>query len=113
MHSCISCAVASGAELSARRAFSSIARRSGRRRGRASPSCARPKTGSASRRQSGMPGFRLALPEVHGELLEVARDEAKLALARDPDFVSPRAEALRLLLYLFGCDEAVRLLRAG
>lgn len=64
-------------------------------------------------RQSGMPGFRLALPDVHSDLLEVARDEAKLALARDPDFSSGRAEALRLLLYLFGRDEAVRLMRAG
>ncbi|MGH6923548.1 MAG: ATP-dependent DNA helicase RecG [Propylenella sp.] len=64
-------------------------------------------------RQSGMPGFRIALPDVHAELLQVARDEAKLALARDPDFSSPRAEALRLLLYLFGRDDAVRLMRAG
>jgi ATP-dependent DNA helicase RecG len=64
-------------------------------------------------RQSGMPGFRIALPEVHGDLLEAARDEAKLALSRDPDFRSERAEALRLLLYLFGRDEAVRLMRAG
>ncbi len=64
-------------------------------------------------RQSGMPGFRIAFPEVHADLLEAARDEAKLALARDPDFVSPRAEALRLLLYLFGRDDAVRLMRAG
>src|SRR6185369_8461533 len=64
-------------------------------------------------RQSGMPGFRLALPEVHGDLLEVARDEAKLVLTRDPDFSSERAKALLLLLYLFGRDEAVRLMRAG
>jgi ATP-dependent DNA helicase RecG len=64
-------------------------------------------------RQSGVPNFRIALPEVHGELLEVARDEAKLTLARDPTFSSDRAEALRLLLYLFGRDEAVRLMRAG
>ncbi len=64
-------------------------------------------------RQSGMPGFRIALPEVHGDLLEAARDEAKLALTRDPDFTSDRAEALRLLLYLFGSDDAVRLMRAG
>jgi ATP-dependent DNA helicase RecG len=64
-------------------------------------------------RQSGMPGFRIALPEVHGELLAVARDEARLAISRDPDFSSARSEALRLLLYLFGRDEAVRLMRAG
>jgi len=64
-------------------------------------------------RQSGMPGFRLAVPEEHGDLLPLARDEAKLALARDPGFAGGRAEALRLLLYLFGRDEAVRLMRAG
>ena len=64
-------------------------------------------------RQSGMPGFRLAVPEVHGELLPIARDEAKLALAQDPDFSRERAEALRALLYLFGRDDAVRLMRAG
>jgi ATP-dependent DNA helicase RecG len=64
-------------------------------------------------RQSGMPGFRIALPETHGELLAAARDEAKLALTRDPSFTGGRAEALRLLLYIFGRDEAVRLMRAG
>ena len=64
-------------------------------------------------RQSGMPGFRIALPEIHGDLLVLARDEAKLMLARDPAFSSSRAESLRLLLYLFGRDDAVRLMRAG
>jgi ATP-dependent DNA helicase RecG len=64
-------------------------------------------------RQSGMPGFRMAIPELHGDLLALARDEAKLALARDPDLVSPRGQALRTLLYLFERDEAVRLIRAG
>jgi ATP-dependent DNA helicase RecG len=64
-------------------------------------------------RQSGMPGFRLAIPDLHGELLEVARANAKLALARDPTLATPRGEALRTLLYLFERDEAVRLLRAG
>ena len=39
-------------------------------------------------RQSGMPGFRLAIPELHGELLPAARDDAKLVLARDPDLDS-------------------------
>jgi len=64
-------------------------------------------------RQSGMPGFRLAVPALHGELLAMARDEAALALTRDPDLVSPAGEALRVLLYLFERDEAVRLIRAG
>jgi len=64
-------------------------------------------------RQSGAPGFRLAQPERHGALLAAARDDARLIMTRDPDLASPRGKALRLLLYLFERDEAVRLLRAG
>ena len=64
-------------------------------------------------RQSGVPGFRIALPELHGELLQMARDEAQLILAQDADFKSRRADALRHLLYLFGREDAVRLMRAG
>ncbi|MGE0499779.1 MAG: ATP-dependent DNA helicase RecG [Rhizobiaceae bacterium] len=64
-------------------------------------------------RQSGTPGFMVARIEHHADLLEVARDDARLILARDPELRSPRGEALRILLYLFGRDEAVRLLRAG
>jgi ATP-dependent DNA helicase RecG len=64
-------------------------------------------------RQSGMPGFRVARLEFHGELLAPARDDAALTLSRDPDLATPRGTALRHLLYLFERDEAVRLLRAG
>jgi ATP-dependent DNA helicase RecG len=64
-------------------------------------------------RQSGMPGFRLANVSVHGKLLQAARDDAALILARDPKLASARGEALRVLLYLFERDEAVRLIQAG
>ena len=64
-------------------------------------------------RQSGLPDFRLADLAAHGELLAAARDDAKLALARDPDLETPRGKALRILLYLFERDEGVRLLRSG
>ncbi|HVY56472.1 MAG TPA: ATP-dependent DNA helicase RecG [Xanthobacteraceae bacterium] len=64
-------------------------------------------------RQSGMPGFRIARIEVHSKLLQAARDDAALVLARDPTLESPRGEALRHLLYLFERDEAIRLIRAG
>ena len=64
-------------------------------------------------RQSGELQFRMADLAAHGELLAAARDDAKLVLSRDPDLKSPRGEALRILLYLFGRDEAVRYLRAG
>jgi ATP-dependent DNA helicase RecG len=64
-------------------------------------------------RQSGTPGFLVVRLEYHGELMELARDDARLLLARDPDLVSERGRALRHLLYLFGRDEAIRLLAAG
>jgi ATP-dependent DNA helicase RecG len=64
-------------------------------------------------RQSGMPGFRLARLEVHGKLLSTAREDAALVLNRDPKLNTPRGAALRLLLYLFARDEAIRLLGAG
>ncbi len=65
------------------------------------------------KRQSGLAEFRMADPVAHADLLAVAHDDARLVLARDPDLKSPRGEALRVLLYLFGRDEAVRYLRAG
>ncbi|WP_011581042.1 MULTISPECIES: ATP-dependent DNA helicase RecG [Chelativorans] len=64
-------------------------------------------------RQSGTPGFQVARLEFHAELLATARDDARLLLSRDPELASERGRALRVLLYLFGKDEAVRLLRAG
>ncbi|MBV1702367.1 MAG: ATP-dependent DNA helicase RecG [Hyphomicrobiales bacterium] len=64
-------------------------------------------------RQSGLPAYRLADLTVHAPLLPIARDDAKLVLARDADLASARGQALRALLYLFERNEAVRLLRAG
>jgi ATP-dependent DNA helicase RecG len=64
-------------------------------------------------RQSGTPGFQVARIEFHADLLEIARDDARLLLSQDPELQSGRGEAIRILLYLFGRDEAVRLLRAG
>jgi ATP-dependent DNA helicase RecG len=64
-------------------------------------------------RQSGLPEFRMADVAAHADLLAAARDDAKLVLAKDPELKSPRGEALRILLYLFERDEAVRYLRTG
>ena len=64
-------------------------------------------------RQSGLPLFRIAsLPE-HQALLEAARDQARLELARDPELKGEDAETMKLLLYLFERDDAIRLTRAG
>lgn len=64
-------------------------------------------------RQSGTPGFRLAALEVHGGLLNAARDDAQLILQRDPELQSERGQSLRLLLHIFEREEAIRLIRAG
>ena len=64
-------------------------------------------------RQSGLPEFRIANVPNFGELIEAARDDAKLILEMDPALKSPRGESLRRLLYLFECDEAIRLFRAA
>ena len=64
-------------------------------------------------RQSGLPTFRVADLAVHGDLLEIARADARLILDRDPDLRSERGLALRVLLYLFERDAAVRFLKSG
>lgn len=64
-------------------------------------------------RQSGTPGFRIARADEHADLMEVARDDARLILEMDPELENTRGQALRALLYLFGRDAAIRLLRAG
>jgi ATP-dependent DNA helicase RecG len=64
-------------------------------------------------RQSGFPEFRLADLAVHDELLLAARDDAKLILGRDPELEGERGRALRVLLYLFERDAAVKYLRSG
>ena len=57
--------------------------------------------------------MRLADLAAHADLLQVARDDARLIVERDPELASPRGAALRTLLYLFARDAAVRTLRSG
>ncbi len=64
-------------------------------------------------RQSGTPGFRLADLAHHAQLLTLARDDARQILEKDPDLTDARGAALRVLLYVFEREAAVRLLRAG
>ena len=64
-------------------------------------------------RQSGMPGYRLAVPDVHRHLLEFAHDDAKKLMQRNPALTGPEGEAARTLLYLFRKDLAIPLIRAG
>jgi len=64
-------------------------------------------------KQSGLPEFHFANLSLHGELLAAARDDVRLIHQRDGGLKSARGEALRVLLYLFEQDEAVRYLRTG
>ncbi len=64
-------------------------------------------------RQSGTPGFRIARLDLHAALLRMARDEAEKTLAEDPELTGEHGKNLRLLLYIFERDSALRLLRAG
>jgi ATP-dependent DNA helicase RecG len=64
-------------------------------------------------KQSGLPGFRLADPVEHEDLLHMASRDAALLVEKDPALSSPRGRAIRTLLRLFEQREAARALRAG
>jgi ATP-dependent DNA helicase RecG len=64
-------------------------------------------------RQSGLPGYRIARSDVHGQLITQARDEALRIMKDNPKLGGARGEALRCLLYLYERDEALPLIGAG
>jgi ATP-dependent DNA helicase RecG len=64
-------------------------------------------------KQSGMPDFKLADPVQHVDLLAIANDDAKMIVTSNPGLTGARGEALRVLLYLFRRERAVRYLRSG
>jgi len=64
-------------------------------------------------RQSGVPLFRIADPFSHQDLMLAARDDAQLILQQEPRLTGRRGEALRVLLYLFERDAAIRYLQSG
>ena len=64
-------------------------------------------------RQSGMPGYRLAIPDVHQHLLEWAHEDATQIMAHNPTLSGKEGEALKNLLYVFRRDLAIPLFRAG
>jgi len=64
-------------------------------------------------KQSGMPGFRLARLDVHGDLLKLAHAEARHILSVNPKLEGEQGKALLLLLHLFEREAAVKLLQAG
>ncbi|OYW13488.1 MAG: ATP-dependent DNA helicase RecG, partial [Rhodospirillales bacterium 12-54-5] len=63
-------------------------------------------------RQTGLPDFKLVDWSSHMDLLRAANDDMKLILHRDAELVTPRGQALRLLLALFGYDDSLAQLRS-
>lgn len=59
-------------------------------------------------KQSGFNAFKLADLSVHKNLLLTAARDAQLIIETDPELSSPRGKALRILLYLFERDDAVK-----
>jgi ATP-dependent DNA helicase RecG len=68
-------------------------------------------------KQSGLPRFRIASfsahPDLYGELLAAANKDAQQICQADPDLLSPRGKALRLLLALQGRDDGAKYTRSG
>lgn len=64
-------------------------------------------------KQSGLPEFKIARLEDHGNFLAIAQDDAKLILEKDTNLTSQRGKELRTLLYLFEADQAINYLKSG
>ena len=64
-------------------------------------------------RQSGFCEFRIADMNEHKHLLYTANKDAQMIVAQDEKLSTPRGEALRILLYLFERDGAVKTYLAG
>jgi len=63
--------------------------------------------------QSGLPRFRLADIERQASLMAIAQSDARKLLGDDPQLLSPRGQAARVLLWLMEQDKAIRLIRVG
>ncbi len=64
-------------------------------------------------KQSGLPAYKVAQLDVHGDLLTMAQQDAKLILQKDPHLSGERGKALRLLFHIFKRDQADQFLNAG
>lgn len=64
-------------------------------------------------RQSGFEVFHLANLSTDKELMLTAYKDAQMIVSQDPKLETPRGQALRILLYLFEQDDAVKTYLAG
>ncbi len=64
-------------------------------------------------RQSGQLRSRFADLAIDGEMLELARIQARMEVQADPDLSAERGQILKNMLYLFEQDQALKLLTTG
>jgi ATP-dependent DNA helicase RecG len=64
-------------------------------------------------KQSGLPAMHFINLDTHRDLMQMAHQDARLIVDKDPTLSTRRGDALRTLLYLFEQDEAVRTLASG
>ena len=64
-------------------------------------------------KQSGLPATHFISYDDHRDLMQMAHQDARLIVDKDPDLTSRRGDALKMLLYLFEQDEAVKTLGSG
>ncbi|WP_322865802.1 ATP-dependent DNA helicase RecG [Aquicoccus sp. G2-2] len=63
--------------------------------------------------QSGLPRFRVGDLERQADLMAIAQTDARKLLVDDPTLKTGRGQAARMLLWLTGQDEAIRLISVG
>ena len=63
--------------------------------------------------QSGLPRFRIADLERDAGLMALAQSDARTLLTLDPKLEGDRGRSVRVLLWLMGQDEAIRLISVG
>ena len=63
--------------------------------------------------QSGLPQFLVANLETQNNLLEIARDDARLLLDSDPNLMTERGLAVRELLYLMDLQRSLQYIKVG
>lgn len=64
-------------------------------------------------RQSGLPQLTFVDYEAHADLMEMARDDARMVAESEDKLDRARGPALRQLLYLFERDAGVKLMKSG
>ena len=64
-------------------------------------------------RQSGGQMFKILDINIHENLIKIANKNSKMIINKNPNLIGIEGEKLKQLLYLFGQDKAVKLIKSG